>query len=164
MRTRIRVIGATVAVAAAAGGVGYAWAASDDEGTTEPSEPAAAPDAPATTEPPPPEPGQREREERASGEGGRLAAIALPAAADAIGITPEELEREMSAGRTIAAVAGEHGVETSVVTDAAVMAVTARLDEAVASGRLDAARADALRPRLPALVARLVEGDPATSA
>ena len=53
----------------------------------------------------------------------------LDAAASAIGITADELRTELKAGKTIAAVAGEHDVDVSTVIDAMVKAATADLKD-----------------------------------
>jgi hypothetical protein len=53
----------------------------------------------------------------------------LDAAASAIGITSDELRTELKAGKTIAAVAGEHDVDVNTVIDAMVKAATADLKD-----------------------------------
>lgn len=61
------------------------------------------------------------------------ARIELKAAAEALGMTPEELLTELKAGKSIAQVAEDKGVELDTVTDAMVAAGTARLEEAIAN-------------------------------
>jgi len=51
----------------------------------------------------------------------------LDAAASAIGITADQLRTEIKAGKTIAAVAGEHNVDVNTVIDAMVTAATDNL-------------------------------------
>ena len=53
----------------------------------------------------------------------------IDAAADAIGITVDQLRTELEAGKTIAAVAAEHNVSVDTVIDAMVKAATADLKE-----------------------------------
>ncbi len=60
----------------------------------------------------------------------------LEAAADAIGITPEQLRGAVQAGSTIAEVAGDNGVDPQTVIDALVAEKQEKLDQAVADGRL----------------------------
>ncbi|NND12632.1 MAG: hypothetical protein HKO10_01595 [Acidimicrobiia bacterium] len=60
----------------------------------------------------------------------------LEVAADAIGITSEQLRDAVQAGSTIAEVAGDNGVDPQSVIDALVAEKQERLDQAVADGRL----------------------------
>jgi hypothetical protein len=55
----------------------------------------------------------------------------LEAAADALGMTEDELRAELEAGKTIADVAGERGVDVDTVIDAIVAAVTEDVREHV---------------------------------
>jgi hypothetical protein len=55
----------------------------------------------------------------------------LEAAAKAIGITVDELRTELEAGKTIAAVAGEHNVDVNTVIDAMVTEATANLKDRI---------------------------------
>ncbi len=71
------------------------------------------------------------------------ARMSLDAAAKALGISGSELRDEMVAGKTIAQVASERGVDVQVVIDAMVADFRAHLAEHVASGRLTQAQADA---------------------
>ena len=59
--------------------------------------------------------------------------LELDAAAKAIGITTDQLRTELKAGKTIAAVAKENGVDRQKVIDAMVTAGEKRLDEAKAA-------------------------------
>jgi hypothetical protein len=55
----------------------------------------------------------------------------LDAAATAIGITTDQLRTELQAGKTIAAVAGEHNVDVNTVIDAMVTEATANLKDRI---------------------------------
>lgn len=81
---------------------------------------------------------------------------AVKTSAEVIGITPKELAAELKAGRSIAEVAEAKGVETSKVTDALVAKGTARIDQAVANGKITAERAAKAKARLPKLADRIV--------
>ncbi|MEZ5321757.1 MAG: hypothetical protein R2698_06755 [Microthrixaceae bacterium] len=72
------------------------------------------------------------------GEGAKVAA-------DAIGITPEELRTGLRSGTSIADVAKAHGVDPSKVVSALQGALDERLDDAVAKGRITRERADTLK-------------------
>jgi hypothetical protein len=56
---------------------------------------------------------------------------ALQAAAEALGMTPAELKTELEAGKSIADVADEKGVDQQVVVDAIVADGTERLEQAI---------------------------------
>ncbi len=58
-----------------------------------------------------------------------------------IGITEAELREALRGGQTIAEVAEANGVSAQTVIDAIVAAVTTRVDEALAAGNIDEARA-----------------------
>ncbi|MBX3284625.1 MAG: hypothetical protein R2746_14980 [Acidimicrobiales bacterium] len=81
---------------------------------------------------------------------------AVKTSAEAIGITPKELATELKAGKSIAEVAEAKGVPVSKVTDALVAKGTARIDQAVADGKLTAERAEKAKARLPKLADRIV--------
>ncbi len=80
----------------------------------------------------------------------------LDAAASALGITTDELATELRAGKTIADVAGEKGVDVQTVIDAMVADANARLDEAVAAGRITEDDAADKRADLEARITDLV--------
>ena len=65
------------------------------------------------------------------------------AAAEALGITQEELRTQTQAGQTLADIAEAQGVAESDLVDALVAAATTRLAEAVTASRLTQAEADA---------------------
>ena len=81
----------------------------------------------------------------------------LDVAAEALGITEDELLDSLRDGRSIADVAEERGVDPQTVIDALVAAATAHIDDEVAEGDLDADRAAELKERLAERVAGLVE-------
>lgn len=55
--------------------------------------------------------------------------LALEAAAEALGMTPEELKAELQAGKSVRTVAGERGVDVQTVIDAIVAAITEHAQE-----------------------------------
>jgi hypothetical protein len=71
-------------------------------------------------------------------------------AAVALGMTEDELEAELDAGKSIADVAAERGLPLDNVKSAILDAARARLDTAVNNGRLDRARADQMLDQLSA--------------
>jgi len=87
---------------------------------------------------------------------GRL--LDLEVAAETLGITPDELRTALGEeGTTLADVAEEQGVETSVLVEALVAAATERLQDAVADGRLTQEQADERAADLPEQLAAAVE-------
>lgn len=72
-------------------------------------------------------PGDREHEGRRGHHPRRR--IALEAAAEALGMTVEELKTELRNGKSIRTVAEERGVEVQAVIDAIVAAVAERAEE-----------------------------------
>ena len=90
------------------------------------------------------------------------ARAAFAAAAETLGMTPQELRDAVRSGpQSIASVAGD---QAGAVTDAIVSALGARLDEAVANGTISAERADAVRARLPQMAERFVHRVPGSRA
>ena len=73
--------------------------------------------------------------------GGRL--VDMAAAAEALGLTEEELRTQTQAGETLADVAVAQGVAEADLVDALVAAARTRLADAVTAGRLTQAQADA---------------------
>jgi len=74
-----------------------------------------------------PDPATADDERHRGGRGGRH----LDAAAEALGMTEDELRAELEAGKTIADVAGERGVDVDTVIDAIVADATADIRERV---------------------------------
>jgi hypothetical protein len=100
-------------------------------------------------------PADGERGPKGPGHGPGMKAN-LDAAATALGITPEELRTELQAGKSLATIAGEKGVEVSKVVDALVADAKAHLAQAVADGRLTQAQADERSADLEARITEMV--------
>jgi hypothetical protein len=96
--------------------------------------------------------------ERPQGRGPRFGA-GLDAAAEAIGITSEELRDALQDGSTIAEVAEANDVEVQTVIDALVADAEAHLDEAVADGRITEEQAAGRKAELPERIEALVNGE-----
>ena len=77
-------------------------------------------------------------------------------AADTIGIPVAELREAVEGGQSIAEVAEAHGVSAQSVVDAVVTDLSAKLDQAVADGRITQERADTVKERLPERITNLV--------
>ena len=75
-----------------------------------------------------------------------LLGLGLDTAAQAIGITPEQLRQELP-GKTLTDVAKAHNVDPAKVATALKSAASARTDQAVANGRLTAEQATQLKQR-----------------
>lgn len=71
---------------------------------------------------------------------GTVRASLLRVAAEYVGVAPRELVRELRAGRSLAQVAAAHGKTREGLKSALVDAVEARLDRALAAGRITAAQ------------------------
>jgi hypothetical protein len=92
------------------------------------------------------------------GHGGGGRALSLDAAAEALGMTADELRTALEAdGTTLADVAEAQGVETSTLVDALVAAGTERITEKVTEGRLTQEEADAQIAALPERIAAMVQ-------
>lgn len=81
----------------------------------------------------------------------------LREAAAAIGIELKQFLQELREEKTIAKVAAKHGLSRDAVVQRMTAAANAKVDEAVASGRLDAARAAQMKERLAKQIAELVD-------
>ena len=90
------------------------------------------------------------------GRRGHGARLALQTAATTIGISPEDLSTQIRGGKTVAAVAGEHNVDPAGVVNAVVTALTQRIDQAAAEGKIDADRAAKAKEKVPNLANRFV--------
>ncbi len=92
------------------------------------------------------------------GHGGRgghgMRGEGLEAAAEALGMTTDELRTELRDGATIAEIAAAEGVEVQSVIDAMVVAAGAHLAEHVAAGDITQEQADA---RLEEITARITD-------
>lgn len=102
--------------------------------------------------------------QRGHGRGfGHGPGFAVDAAAEALGVTEDELRTELRDGQSLADVAEQEGVALDTLTDALVAAAQERLDAAVADGRLTQEQADARKAELAERIGALVqrEGLPA---
>ena len=86
----------------------------------------------------------------ASGTAGGLGVVrdGLTAAAKALGVTPAELGARLRAGASLKDLATTTGIPYATVTAAALAAVKADLDKAVAAGTIRQARADRVLDRI----------------
>lgn len=88
-------------------------------------------------------------------------AVDLGVAADTLGLTGEELRTALHEGQTLAEIANDQAVPPADLVDALVQAATERIDDAVADGSLDEARAAELKADLATRISELVnEGMP----
>ncbi|MGH9032661.1 MAG: hypothetical protein ACRDY4_12860 [Acidimicrobiia bacterium] len=83
----------------------------------------------------------------------------LEVAAEAIGIEVDALREALREGQTMAEVAQANGVEVQAVVDALVADATARIDEAVANGRLTQEEADEKKAELQERITARVNGE-----
>jgi hypothetical protein len=81
---------------------------------------------------------------------------AVKVSADTIGIPPAELVQDLRNGQSIAQVAKAHSVDPQTVIDALVNAGSARVDKAVAAGKITQDQGDKIKARLPQLADRIV--------
>lgn len=81
----------------------------------------------------------------------------LREAAAAIGIELKQFLQELREEKTVAKVAAKHGLSRDAVVQRMTATANAKVDEAVASGRLDAARAAQMKERLAKQIAELVD-------
>jgi polyhydroxyalkanoate synthesis regulator phasin len=80
----------------------------------------------------------------------------LKVAADAIGISTDDLKAQLKDGTTLKQVAEANDVDPQKVIDALVKAANERIDAAVQPGKLDSARADAAKQRVADRIERVV--------
>lgn len=78
-------------------------------------------------------------------------------AADTIGISTDELKSELKAGRSIAQVATDHGVDPQTVVQAIDDDVNQRVDQAVADGKLTQERGETIKQKAPEVIQRVVD-------
>lgn len=83
----------------------------------------------------------------------------LEAAAEAIGISVEDLRTALADGSTLAEVAEANGVDVDTLIRALVAEATERLDEAVENGRLDADEAEEIKADLVERITARVNGE-----
>lgn len=82
----------------------------------------------------------------------------LQQAATAIGITTAQLQAELTAGKTIAAVAKAHNVDTATVISTLVADENAEIDAAATAGRITAAQATQMKTQTTQRVTDMVNG------
>ncbi len=73
-------------------------------------------------------------------------------------VDADTLKSELQAGKTLVAVAGEHGVSEQTLKDFLVQQMTARIDEGVKAGRLTADQAEAMKAKLADHVTAMING------
>jgi len=78
-------------------------------------------------------------------------------AASVLGLTPEQLRTEMQGGKSLAQVAQAHGVSRDDLKAKLIAAQKARLDQAVANGRLTADQEQQVQARFAANVDRMID-------
>ena len=77
-------------------------------------------------------------------------------AAQTIGISRADLVKELRGGKTIAAIATEHGVQPQTVISALESALNAKVQAAVTAGKIKAARGTKLEQRIDTAVPKIV--------
>jgi lambda repressor-like predicted transcriptional regulator len=96
--------------------------------------------------------GPREGQNRGPQAGGQRGADLrqrlLQPIADLLNMTPDQIVAERRAGKSLADVAAERGVDQATLLQAVTVTAKARLDEQVAAGNLTQERADALYQRI----------------
>ena len=91
------------------------------------------------------------------GFGGHGGGFGLDAAAEALGVTDQELRTALREGKTLAEVAEAEGVGVDTLVDALVAAATERAERAVTDGRLTQEQADELLAGLPERIETAVQ-------
>lgn len=84
----------------------------------------------------------------------------LDAAAAYLGLSQDELRTELRSGKSLATIAGDEGKSVDGLKAAMLEDATAKLDEALAAGRITEEQKAALAERLPALIDGIVERAP----
>ena len=91
----------------------------------------------------------------------RLGKASLNVAADAIGISPQDLLKELRGGQTIAQVAVAHNVPVQTVINEMVAAANAAIDKAAAEGKIKPENVSRAKEKALAAITKLVnEGRP----
>jgi predicted DNA-binding protein (UPF0251 family) len=99
--------------------------------------------------------------QRGQGPDGRQAMRGgLGVAAEAIGITPEQLRQELRSGKSLAQVAQERGVSRDTLKQRILAAQQQRLDQAVQQGRMTREQATQVMNRLSANIDRMLDFTP----
>jgi lipoate-protein ligase A len=76
-----------------------------------------------------------------------------------LGLTADELTEALKSGKSLAAIAGEKGVDVQKVIDLQVSAMSAELDARVADGKLTQAQADEAKANLTDKITKMVNGE-----
>jgi urease alpha subunit len=87
----------------------------------------------------------------------QLRQAGLAISAKTSGVTPQALRAELTSGKSVAEVAGEHGVSAQTVVDALVSAADTRIDQAVAAHKLTSTEASAIKAALPPRLTKAVD-------
>lgn len=93
------------------------------------------------------------------GHHARIRMMGLETAAEVIGISADDLRTALQDGSSVAEVAEANNVDVQKVIDALVADATARIDQAVANGRIDSARADEMKANLVERITAHVNGE-----
>jgi hypothetical protein len=72
------------------------------------------------------------------------------------GGTPQELRTYLRGGGTVAQWATDHGSTPQAVSDALTQAADARVDQALANGKIDSTQAANIKDRIPTMVEKLM--------
>jgi polyhydroxyalkanoate synthesis regulator phasin len=78
------------------------------------------------------------------------------AVAQQLGMDPQDLLTELRSGKSLADVAKAKGVDPQTIIDSLVTAANAKIDDAVKNGKLDQAKADEMKQKLPDHIKDLV--------
>ena len=77
--------------------------------------------------------------------------------ADKLGISTDELKQDLKNGQSINEIAAARNVDPATVSDALVAKADARIDQAVANGKIDQAKADTAKTKVPGIVAKVMD-------
>lgn len=94
------------------------------------------------------------------GFGGGRGILHADEVAGLFGLTADELETQLKAGQSLAAIAADKGVALQTVTDKVKALLTAELAQQVTDGKLTQAQADERKAKLDELAAKLVNETP----
>ncbi len=78
--------------------------------------------------------------------------------ADTLGISTDQLRKELESGKSLAQIAQEHGVPESKIVSAIVNKIDQMIDQQVSQGHLKADRAATIKAQLKGFVTKMVEG------
>lgn len=100
--------------------------------------------------------------ERGEGHGrrGRLGHFDGEVAAQALGLTPDELREQLRSGKSLAEIATDQGVDRQTLIDTLVASATQKVNEAVENGKITQERADEIIANLPERIAKLIDRTP----